>query len=262
MKRDIVYILKNDIKPDELRYSLRSVCENFPYRHIVFVGGCPDNLSCDLYIPHQQTGSTKWQKALGSLKKALADESLTEDIFLFNDDFFILKPVDTENFINFTDGTLGRRIRVLEANIDRQSLYSKRLRSLFVRLKAEGKDTMSFTVHMPMLINRHKALELIEKNPECTMFRSLYGNTYEIPYTKHDDVKIYTTDKLPESDDYLSCTEKSFGEGLVGEYIRNKFTHPCKYEFIKQAYAHELYTEEGDERYVTESLIERSMRDG
>ncbi len=101
-----------------------------------------------------------------------------------------------------------------------------------------------------------------EKNPECTMFRSLYGNTYEIPYTKHDDVKIYTTDKLPESDDYLSCTEKTFGEGLVGEYIRNKFTHPCKYEFIKQAYAHELYTEEGDERYVTESLIERSMRDG
>lgn len=257
MKRDIVYILKNDIEPDELRYSLRSVCENFPCRRVVFVGGMPDGLSCDLYIPHQQVGQNKWQKVMSSMKKAFSDENLTEDIFLFNDDFFILSPIDTENFVNFTDGTLGRRIRVLEDHLQRQSNYSKRLRSLYVLLRSLDKDMMSFTVHMPMLINRHKALELLEQFPDQQMFRSLYANLYEIPYTFHRDVKIYTNDKLPDWDDYLSTTEGSFQNGLVGEYIRNKFSRPCRYEFTGQTYTHELYTEEGDDRYYSEPLIER-----
>lgn len=40
-KRDIVYILRNDMGSDaeELRYSLRSVAENFPARNVWFVGG-------------------------------------------------------------------------------------------------------------------------------------------------------------------------------------------------------------------------------
>ncbi len=46
--RDVVYILKNDIKSDELRYSLRSVCESFPCRNVVFIGGCPNDITPDL----------------------------------------------------------------------------------------------------------------------------------------------------------------------------------------------------------------------
>ena len=38
MKHDVVYLLKNNYKStDELRYSIRSVVKNFPYRKIVFV---------------------------------------------------------------------------------------------------------------------------------------------------------------------------------------------------------------------------------
>lgn len=257
MKRDIVYILKNDIEPDELRYSLRSVCENFPCKRVVFVGGMPDGLSCDLYIPHQQTGVSKWEKSTSSLKVACENESLTEEIFLFNDDFFVLREVDTDNFINYTNGTLGKRIRDLEGKIGKQSAYSHKLKDMFFSLKKQGKDTMSFAVHMPMLINRHKALELFANNHECYMFRSLYGNTYSIPYLFHKDVKVYTNDKMPESEDYLSTTEESFNKGIVGEYIRNKFSRPCKYELGVSSYAHELYSEEGDERYYTMPLKER-----
>ena len=58
-KVDIVYILKNDIDSDELRYSLRSVCENFPCRRVIFIGGCPKDIVPDVYIPHEQIGHTK-----------------------------------------------------------------------------------------------------------------------------------------------------------------------------------------------------------
>lgn len=255
--RDIVYILKNDIQPDELRYSLRSVCENFPHRNIVFVGGCPEGISCDVYIPHQQIGVTKWERSTSSLKKACETESLTDEIFLFNDDFYVLQKQDTDNFINYTNGTIGRRIKELEKNVGRHSTYSRRLKNMEITLKGQGYDSISFAVHMPMLINRHNALEIISKNPSCPMFRSLYGNICRIPYTFHEDVKIYTNHEVPMYDDYLSTTEKSFAEGLVGEYIRKRFPHPCKYEYIKPIYTHELYTEDGDERYIAEPLEER-----
>ena len=38
MKSDIVYILKNGEISDEIIYSIRSVCKNFPYRKIWIYG--------------------------------------------------------------------------------------------------------------------------------------------------------------------------------------------------------------------------------
>ena len=97
-KYDIVYILKNDISSDEIRYSLRSVCENFPFKRIIFIGGCPEGIKPDVYIPHEQTGSTKWQRARSSLLKILKDENISDKFFLFNDDFYVLKK-QKENFL-------------------------------------------------------------------------------------------------------------------------------------------------------------------
>lgn len=253
--RDIVYILKNDIQPDELRYSLRSVCENFPHRNIVFVGGCPEGISCDVYIPHQQRGLSKWERSTSSLRKVCLDESISDEFFLFNDDFYILKPVDTNNFINFTDGTLDRRVTELERNLRKTSSYAKRLKATIIDLKRQNKDTISFAVHMPFLINKRKALELIDGLPGCSMFRSLYGNFYNVPYIYHKDVKIYTNDKLPEFDDYLSTADDSFKNGLVGEYIKKRFPYPCRHELIGSRYVNEIYTEEGDERYLIEPIL-------
>ena len=53
-KYDVVYLLKNDYASDELRYSVRSVVKNFPYNRIVFVGGKPDDIEPDIYIPDEQ----------------------------------------------------------------------------------------------------------------------------------------------------------------------------------------------------------------
>ena len=63
MKHDIVYLLRNDIAGEELRYSIRSVVQNFPYRKIVFVGGKPEGIEPDIYIPDIQEGKTKAQRS-------------------------------------------------------------------------------------------------------------------------------------------------------------------------------------------------------
>ena len=227
--RDIVYILKNDIKSDELRYSLRSVCENFPYRKIVFVGGCPKDITPDLYIKHTQTGDSKWQRAVSSMRRAFIDDRISEDFFLFNDDFFILKPIDTSNFINYTNGTMNKRIMELEKN-NRHSSYSNNLKSTQYFLRTHGYDTMSFALHIPMLVNKYNAMEMMNTYPDMPMFRCLYGNIYNVPYIHHQDVKVFSNEKLPKFEDYLSTSDESFQNGIVGEYIKDKFLNPCRYE--------------------------------
>ena len=51
---DIVYIVKNTEYNGELRYSLRSVCKNFPHRNIWIVGNLPKGIKCDYFQPVKQ----------------------------------------------------------------------------------------------------------------------------------------------------------------------------------------------------------------
>ena len=85
MPHDIIYILKDNITTDELKYSLRSVEANFPHRYVFFVGGQPKGLRPDIAVKHQQIGDSKWAMIKSSLWKAVNTAELSEDFFLFND---------------------------------------------------------------------------------------------------------------------------------------------------------------------------------
>lgn len=230
-ERDIVYILKNGAPTGELRYSLRSVAEFWPVRYVWFVGGCPDGFQLIHKIEHEQSGGTKWERAKSSLIKACKCPDVSEEFFLFNDDFFILQPPPAD-FINYTDGTIGHRVaQIMSRNANRGSSYTRGLEDLAYRLRRKGKDTISFAVHMPLLVNKYKMLDVLQSRDTHFSFRSLYGNLCEIPYTYHKDVKIYDMQSEPDATwDYLSTTEQSFEFGKVGVWIRERFPNPCKYE--------------------------------
>ena len=231
-QRDVVYILKEDIDPRELRYSLRSVAKNFPHRKVWFIGGQPEGLYPDGRIAHKQVGQNKWENVRSSLFKVLECEDITEDFYLFNDDFFVMKPV-TGPFINFVGGTLEARIREVYINTGKNSPYSDQLNKARSELLFDGYDAMSFCVHLPMLINKTKAREVLN-SLGSPMFRSIYGNRAQVPYIYHKDVKIYDRDTVPEEDcDYLSTLEDSFINGKVGEFIRKRFNTPCRFESPK-----------------------------
>ena len=53
-----------------------------------------------------------------------------------------------------------------------------------------------------------------------------------------------------ENWDYVSTTEETFARGKVGEYIRNLFPEPSRFEAgYYNNKVKELQTEEGEERY-------------
>jgi len=228
MKEDIVYILKQDIDSDEIRYSLRSVAENMPGHRVVFYGGCPKDIKPDLYVKHIQTGGTKWQRSTSSLVAICKNHDLTEDFFLFNDDFYVLEP-QYENFTNMAFGSIEMRIKDLRTRHS-NSGYIRQLEQMEKELIRKGFPTVNYALHVPMLVNRRQALEVLSWS-ESPMFRCMYGNMTHQVYKTHEDVKIYDLETVPGKNwDFLSSADNTFKNGKVGEWIQERFPEPSPWE--------------------------------
>lgn len=226
---DVIYILRSG-KNEELRYSLRSVAKNYPHKRVIFYGGKPDGIEPDLFIPYAQPGDTKWEKVRNTIEIICKNDNITEDFILFNDDFFIMKPV--ENPTNYYDGTLAERINSIErALFGRHSIYSDRLRHLLETLKRAGiVNPLNYAHHTPMIINRKKMLETLEKYPNEPMFRALYGNINQIGGENMPDVKFYQRRQPFPIGQYASTADDSWKQEKIGQIIRGKFALRSRFE--------------------------------
>ena len=228
-KIDIVYILKDEFNCEELRYSLRSVEKNFPHRFVWFVGGQPKGFHPDRAIQHKQVGSTKWDMIKSSMWKAVENEEVSDDFFLFNDDFFVMKKFKGK-FVNYVDMTLAEKIDELRRNVHPWlNPYGRTLFKAEQELLSLGCPTMNYDVHLPMVLNKELFKASINKCSSPQM-RSVYGNLNAVPFVIHQDVKVYDMETLPEAPDFLSTNEDVFEKGRVGAYIREQFPTPSRWE--------------------------------
>ena len=139
-----------------------------------------------------------------------------------------MKPVDTNAFINFVDGTLKRRIDELHSELG-MNPYCRTLFKLEQELMTMHEPTMNYDVHLPMLLNK----EQVKKTLYCCsspQMRSAIGNINRLPFVIHNDVKVYDLESVPTDETYLSTNEKTFNDGKVGQYIRDTFKAKSKFE--------------------------------
>lgn len=228
-KYDIIYVLKNDVEPGEIKYSLRSLV-NFPHGRVWFCGGQPFGLTPDVRMPYKQLGATKWEKVSYTLRKVFSTDELSEDVWLFNDDFFVLKPVKEMDPIY--NGTLTQHCDYVERRHGgHPSAYTSELRNCARVLLEKGYGEKNYAVHIPILINRKKGLEVLDMFPTVPMFRSLYGNIANIGGVRGSDVKIANHTDIPNEDaTFLSTSDSSFFFGEVGRYIKDRFKERSEYE--------------------------------
>lgn len=230
MADDIVYILKDDVRADELRYSLRSVCENFDFGRVWFYGGCPAGIVPDAHVPFIQVGETKWDRSVSTLAAIVDNDDITEDFYLFNDDFFVLKRYDQHPIV---DGGIRGRVAELERRYHGPTRYSARLSDTADWLEENGYGTVNFATHTPLYVNRGAAHEVLALAPASILFRNVYGNMDGLAAVSNDigDFKIWDHASVPdEGDPLVSTTNRSFADGEVGRYIRARFPEPCRYE--------------------------------
>ena len=229
-KYDIVYLVKDAPANEELRYSLRSVCRNFSFRKVWFYGGKPSYLQPDEWVHVVQNQRTKWMRTTNMIRLVCENPEVTDDWWLFNDDFFVLQK--TDGIRAPYNGDIYRHIvRIEDRHGKSSTLYTKELRRLAATLEREGCATQNYALHMPILINKKSALATLDAFPDCPMFRSLYGNYNSIGGTEIRDCKIAGMERLPEPEAiFVSTDDDSFAHGKAGEYIRKRFQEPCRYE--------------------------------
>ena len=229
---DIVYVVKDAAFNEELRYSLRSVEQNFPYNRVFFYGGKPMYFHPDKLVLVKQRSGTKWDKVRSMLKLIAEDDRLTENFILFNDDFFVLKPVDRLPVYKY--GTLEQLCNRIESkNHGRPTPYTLSLKRTIKALEEKGLPTANFELHLPMVFNRGDLKEIMNLFPDIKGTRSLYGNAYLNEEDTEDkkDVKIFKCDTpVSEDADYASTEDQIFARGIAGEMIKAKFPDKSKWE--------------------------------
>jgi hypothetical protein len=231
MKPDLVYVLKDSKTNEEFRYSLRSVVKNVKnYNKIITVGGMVDGIEPDISINIIQPGHTKYDKVNTMLKEICLNPLISENFVLMNDDFFIMDTLDLDKYKPNYRCSLEDYMQII-VDAKAPSIYTMRLAKTTGALNALGLGTKCYELHIPMLFNKHKLLEVFGVFTGFNGIRSLYGNYFKIGGQKINDCKIFTTsDDFVKNTKYLSTTDKSFRVGAVGEYIRSKFPDPSKFE--------------------------------
>lgn len=228
--RDIVYFCKRALYNPELTYSIRSVVENFPNHRIVIVGDKPKCIKPDLFIHIEQYKPSKWENVNHNLSVAINHEEITDEFYLFNDDFFIMKPIKDFTF-NYYDGTIIDRLNELKERYPKGGDYSTLLANSFLQLTINELPYYNYAVHVPMFIKKASMIEVFNIFPNMPLKRALYGNyTHSKRDKRIKDNKVYNNVYEPNNEPFLSTTDESFTSGEVGKYIRNKFPNPSRYE--------------------------------
>jgi len=233
MKYDIVYVVKETDENPELTYSLRSL-KNFPHNKVWFYGGCPKNLKPDAHVPQRQISLTKYSNVSNMLQEICKNKEITESFWLFNDDFFILRKLDSHYMEllekGFHNGSLQAQIERCEEVTDGVNGYTRKLRRTLEWLEENNYPTRNYEMHIPMLFNRKKLSKIFEKTYHCS--RSKYGNIYLEHNINTPDVKIFSCECQPTQKDLLSTSDESFKDGKAGKFIRNTFKEKSKYETL------------------------------
>lgn len=228
---DVVYFVKNGRINNELVYSIRSVVKNMPYKRIWIFGGCPNNIVPDVHIRAEQNGASKWENVHEMYKLACANKELTDDFILFNDDFYIMKPMSKVEPLYRC--TLDEHIAILESKFKRPNGYTKLLRNCNGELKKLGKTPLSYELHVPFIFNKDKLAKLLNDFPNQHCTRTLYGNLYGIGGAKAEDIKIFSS---KPGFDYKNSPLLSSEDGVdninndIWRFIKSKFKDKSKYE--------------------------------
>ena len=229
---DVVYFVKDKLMNEELRYSIRSVAKNMSYNRIWIFGGCPQDIVPDVRIRVEQEGPTKWDKVHSMFEMAAKNKELTDDFILFNDDFFIMKPMD--EITPLYRCSMKEYIDIIETkNRNRPNGYSLLLRECDGTLSRLRTTDLCYELHTPFVFNKEKLLKLLEEFPGHHCTRTMYGNIYGIGGEKSHDVKIfdvhptfnYRTSPLISTDDSIVNVNND-----IWRFMRNTIGKRCKYE--------------------------------
>lgn len=228
MLPDVVYVVRPGDHNQHLRYSLRSL-EHLPHGRVWIAGYCPSWAVGVGRIPVEQTGS-KYRNSTANLRAALEHPDVSDRFVLFNDDFFVMEPVNELPVLH------RGPIRCVEDYYvaRRSGAYLRGMRETRGLLESIGYDEpLSYELHVPMLVDKAGMLAALDTGRHLDVLhkRSLYGNLAGLGGAETTDVKVmHRGPRFDRTLPFLSTMPDSFANGAVGQLIRKTFSRPSPYE--------------------------------
>ncbi len=225
---DIVYLCRPGEDNEELRYSLRSLA-NLPHGKVFIAGYCPSWVSAEVErIPVPQMRD-KHTHALASLIAALNDERVSDPFLMFNDDFYVMHPMEKIPVLH--NGPLQE---VIEAHAESHYRTAMEKTAELVLASKPKLLPVGYEIHAPMEFEK-LALQLVLSLGEKIKgfhYRTAYGNLQGIGGIQCSDVKVYRSDKGNGYKEWslLSTSDRTFKFHPVGRYIRDSFKVASPYE--------------------------------
>lgn len=221
---------------EELRYSIRSVISSFPDATIWVVGAKPKWYGGNFIEVKKERN--KYATVDKNLQAIVDSELIAESFILMNDDFFITHKIDKIEV--YHSGPMIDMINRVDAlcrvhNLDRSYLNRVQRTYNFIKGRYRDKEPINYELHMPMPMEKSKLAPLIGKP---ALWRSAYGNMYDIGGIFSGDVKIYNSGMYQSFDyrnangPYLSTDDDAFESAK--DYLHNLFPNPSKYELDMQ----------------------------
>jgi len=226
---DIVYICRPGDN-EELRYSIRSAIKNLTHDNLWVVGQKPDWYTGNfIKMPIHRS---KQESARLNLQKICESNEISDDFVLMNDDFYIIKKI---NYIDyFYDKTLLEKTEDHETKYPKNAYTNLLCHTYDKLISLDVKNPLNYEIHVPMIMKK-SLLENVLKYKTC-LWRSMYGNLYNVGGTQMADVKVYnpnsgrdTFNYMDKSHTFLSTTDNYF-EPVINNLLSKKFSNPSPYE--------------------------------
>lgn len=227
---DVVYPVRPGDANEELRYSLRSLQQNYPkVDRIWLVGYQPRWVQGVEFIDGNKGGNSHANVYLNVLA-AMRHPDVSDDVVVFNDDFFITEPI-TEIQTMYRC-TLQEHMDLPKLRNAPRSWWKESLNITKVCLQAVGiPEPLSYELHVPMPCKKGLMRETLERFEQVTpmnppQWRSLYGNLHVSGAEQAPDSKLFRPGKLPAP--FLSTSDASWPS--FRQRVSALFPEPSRYE--------------------------------
>lgn len=207
---DVIYTCRSGDN-EELRYSIRSVLKNAKFVNKIWVVGDKPDWYSGNFIKVAPVGNS-FANVRNNLRKVIDHPDISEDFILMNDDFFIIENVNSVS--HYYGGLLADR-SLRHQELAGPNYYANMLMKTHRGLTQQGiKNPLNYELHVPMLFNKAKLADTIEKP---FSIRSYYGNKYNLGGEDINDVKIYSHPRFKVSSSsmnngtpFVSTDDESF----------------------------------------------------
>lgn len=217
-------------KDDEesLKYTLRGIRTNMGKNDVIISGDMPKTLSGFTYVcPDKPKNIDAQYDCQLNILEAVKTLKNNEDFILFNDDFYVLKPV--EKLENWHENSIDEVIKSKKnSRIFVKTIKSLRnTKNLLIKLGIE--DPVAYTLHYPVVMNKEKWLECHEicvpylKNRNIVLPRTVYGNLFSDCSSIHHDFKCYND--IKQVDEVFASSWKQ-----VPEFVKQILDKPSEFE--------------------------------